>query len=82
MQVMYRRRACTQVLFLRKAELGFFQAGWYVLLVRRSQHSLAGPFLPQKVPLAANRFLQVGKGAENIKEKSRHCFTWYVRPQG
>jgi predicted adenine nucleotide alpha hydrolase (AANH) superfamily ATPase len=26
-------------------------------------------------PLAENRFLQAGKGAENTKEKSRRCFT-------
>jgi hypothetical protein len=30
---------------------------------------------PQKLPLAENRFLQAGKGAENTKEKSRQCFT-------
>jgi hypothetical protein len=47
---MYRRRACTQVLFLRKSELGFFhcleivQAGWYLPLVRRSQYNLAPTF--------------------------------------
>jgi len=29
----------------------------------------------QKIPLAENRFLQAGKGAENTKEKSRQCFT-------
>jgi hypothetical protein len=27
------------------------------------------------IPLAENRFLQAGKGAENTKEKSRQCFT-------
>jgi hypothetical protein len=31
--------------------------------------------------LAENRFLQVGKGAENTKEKSRHCFTCRVTPK-
>jgi hypothetical protein len=30
----------------------------------------------QKIPLAENRFLQAGKGAENTKEKSRQCFTF------
>jgi hypothetical protein len=33
----------------------------------------------QKIPLAENRFLQAGKGAENTKEKSRQCFTFTVR---
>jgi len=37
------------------------QPGWYLP--------------PWKIPLAGNRFLQVGKGAENTKEKSRQCFT-------
>jgi hypothetical protein len=61
---MYRRRACTQVLFLRKSELGFFhcleivQAGWYLPLVRRSQYNLAPTFPPQKIPLREKRFLQ------------------------
>jgi hypothetical protein len=32
-------------------------------------------------PLAQNRFLQGGKGAENTKEKSRHCFTFWNRPR-
>jgi hypothetical protein len=30
---------------------------------------------PQKIPLAENRFLHAGKGAENTEEKSRQCFT-------
>jgi hypothetical protein len=30
---------------------------------------------PWKIPLAENRFLQAGKGAENTKKKSRQCFT-------
>jgi hypothetical protein len=38
------------------------QPGWYLP--------------PQKIPLAENKFLQAGKGAENTKEKSRQCFTW------
>ncbi len=29
---------------------------------------------PQKIPLAENRFLQVGKGAENTNKTSRQCF--------
>jgi len=37
------------------------QPGWYLP--------------PQKIPLAENRFLQAGNGAENTKEKSRQCFT-------
>jgi len=36
----------------------------------------------QTIPLAENRFLRAGKGAENTKEKSRQCFTHRVRPQG
>ncbi len=35
------------------------QPGWYLP--------------PQKIPLAENRFLQAGKGAENPKENSRQC---------
>ncbi len=64
--------ASTQVLFLRKEELGFFnfleivtgrlgafpvQPGWYLP--------------PRKTPFAENGFLQAGKGAE----KSSQCFT-------
>jgi hypothetical protein len=60
-------RACTQVCFLCKAELRFFHfleivTGWVV------------PSARKKIPLAQNRFLQAGKGAENTKEKSRQCF--------
>ncbi len=84
-QVENSRRACTRVLFLRKAELGFFYfleivtgwlAGGYLPLVRRSQYNLAGTFQRQKIPLAANRFLPAVKGAENTMEKSRQCFTF------
>ncbi len=31
---------------------------------------------PQKIPIAENRFLQAGKGAENTKEKFRECFIY------
>jgi hypothetical protein len=58
MQVMYRRRACTQVLFIRKAELGFFQAGSYVPLVRRSQYNLAGTFHCTRSPLLKTGFFR------------------------
>jgi hypothetical protein len=59
--------ACTQVLFLCKAEPEIFSLleiviGWLVPST-------------QKIPLAENRFLQAGNGAEIIKEKSRRCFT-------
>jgi hypothetical protein len=37
------------------------QPGWYLP--------------PQKIPLAENRFLQAGKGAQNTNEKFRQCFT-------
>jgi hypothetical protein len=69
-QVENHRRASTQVLFLPKAELGFFhffeivtgwkipvQPGWYLP--------------PQEIQLAENKFLHAGKGAKNTKEKSR-----------
>jgi hypothetical protein len=55
---------CTRVLFLRKAELGFFHfleivTGW---LVRSAGNG------------AENRFFHSGKGTENTKGKSRQCF--------
>jgi len=63
-QVENHGRACTQVLFLHKAELGFFHfleivTGWLV------------PCTGQKIPVAENRFLHAGKGAGNTNEKSR-----------
>jgi len=63
-QVEKHGRAYTQVLFLRKAELGFFHfleivTSWLV------------PSAGEKIALAQNRFLRAGKGAENTKEKSR-----------
>jgi hypothetical protein len=61
-QVENHGRACTQVLFLGKAELGFF-------------HFFRDTFHPQKIPLAENTFLQAGNGAKNTKEKSKQCFT-------
>jgi hypothetical protein len=74
-------RACTHVLFLLKAELGFFSRFG-------NSDRLAGTFRwaedpstawllpsPQKLPLAENKFLQASKGDENTKEKSRQCFT-------
>jgi hypothetical protein len=42
------------------------QPGWYLP--------------PQKIRLAENRFLGAGKGAENTKEKSRRCFTFFKMP--
>ncbi len=80
-QVENHRRACTQVLFLSKAELGFFHfleivTGWLVPSAGQKIPVQPGWYLPlQKIPLAENRFLQAGKGAENTKEKSRQCFT-------
>jgi hypothetical protein len=87
--------AYTLVLFLRKAELGFFHCLEIVtscLVLSASQKTPVQPGLvpstgqkilvqpswylrPQKIPLAENRFLQTGKGAENTREKSRQCFT-------
>ncbi len=77
-----RRRACSRVLFLRKAELGFFH---FLEIVTSSLVPSAGQKIPvqpgwylplEKIPLAANRFLRGGRGAENTKEKSRQCFTF------
>jgi hypothetical protein len=71
--------ACTQVLFLCKVELGFFHfleivTGLLVPSVGQKIPVQPGWYLPpQKIPLAENRFLQAGKGAENAKEKSRQC---------
>jgi hypothetical protein len=70
------RRPCTQALFLRKAELGFSHfleivIGWLVPLAGQKISIQPRSYLP---PLAENRFLQAGKGAENTKEKSRLCF--------
>ncbi len=79
-QVQNHGRACTQVFFLGKALLGFFHflekvIGWLVPSAGQKIPVQPGRYLPpQKIPLAENRFLQVGKGAENTKEKSRHCF--------
>jgi hypothetical protein len=68
-QVENHERAYTQVLFLHKAELGFFHfleivLGWLV------------PCDGEKNPiLAENRFLRACKGAENTKEKPKQSFT-------
>jgi hypothetical protein len=75
-------RACTQVLFLRNVELGFFYfleivTGWLVPSAGQKIPVQHGWYLPpQKIPLAENRFRQGGKGGENTKEKSRQCFTY------
>ncbi len=80
-QVENHKRACTQVLFLSKAELGCFHfleivTGWLVPSAGQKIPVKPGWYLPlQKILLAENRFLQAGKGAENTKEKSRPCFT-------
>jgi hypothetical protein len=81
-QLDHRRRACTQVLVLRKAELGFLHfleivTGWLVPSAGHKIPVQPGWYLPpQNVPLGENRFLQTGKGAEeNSKENSRQCFT-------
>jgi hypothetical protein len=62
-------RACTHVLFLRKAELEFFHCleimtGWPVPSDGQKIPVKRGWYLsPQKIPLAENRFLQTGNGA-------------------
>jgi len=76
--------ACTQVLFLCKAELGFFHffeivTGWLVPSAGQKIPVWPGWYLPpQKILLAENRFLQAGQGAENAKEKSRQYFLCLV----
>ncbi len=64
-QVKNHRRACTQILFLCKAELGFFHfleivTGWLVVpYAGRKIPVQRGLYLPpQKVSLAENRFLR------------------------
>jgi hypothetical protein len=80
-QVENHRRACTQVLFLSKAELEFFHflemvKGWLVPSTGQKIPLRPGWYLqPQTIPLAENSFLQASNGAENTKEKSRQCFT-------
>jgi hypothetical protein len=73
--------AGTQVLFLRKAQLGFFHfleivTCWLLLSASQKIPVQPGGYLPpHKIPHAENRFLWAGKGAENTKEKSRQWFT-------
>jgi hypothetical protein len=61
-QISNHGRACTQVLLLRKAELGFFHfleivTSWLVPSAgEKTQYSMVGTF-----PLAENRFLQASK---------------------
>jgi hypothetical protein len=84
---MYRGRACTQILFLSKAELRFFHffeivTRWLVRSAGQKIPVQSGCYLPpQKILLAENRFLQVGKGAENTKEKFRQCFPSCDKPE-
>jgi hypothetical protein len=77
-QVENHRRSCTQVLFLRKAELGFFHFfinGDRLAITFRSSEdpSTAGlvPSIAKDPACCENWFFHAGKGAENIKEKSR-----------
>jgi hypothetical protein len=80
-QVENHGRAYTQVLFLREALPGFFHfleivTGWMVRSAGQKIPVDPGWYLPpQNIPLAENRFLQAGKGAENAKEKSKQSFT-------
>jgi hypothetical protein len=60
-------RACTQVLFISKAELGFFH-------FLRNSGRLAGTFHRSRSRLLKRGFFRAGDGAENTKEKSRLCF--------
>jgi len=50
-------------------------AGWPVPSAGQKIPLQPGWYLPpQKIPVVENRFLLAGKGAENTKEKFRHCF--------
>jgi len=50
-------------------------AGWPVPSAGQKIPLQPGWYLPpQKIPFVENRFLLAGKGAENTKEKFRHCF--------
>jgi hypothetical protein len=79
-QVEIHGRACTHVLFLCKAELGFFHfleivTGWLVPSASQKIPVQPGWYLQlQKIRPAENTFLQAGKGAENTKEEFRLCF--------
>jgi hypothetical protein len=82
-QVENHRRACTQVLFLCTAELGFFHflervTGWLVPSAGQKIAVEPGWYLPpQKIPSPEDRFLlQAGKRAENTKEKSRQLLPY------
>jgi hypothetical protein len=75
-QVENHGRACTQVLFQRKAKLEFFH---FLEIVTGSLVPSAGQKIsvqpswylpPQKIPLAENRFLQASEGVENTKPGS------------
>jgi hypothetical protein len=76
-------RACTKVLFLQKAELGFFHffrnsdrlAGTFRCWSEDPSTAWRVPSTAQDPAFAEYRFLQAYKGAENSKEKSRQCFT-------
>jgi hypothetical protein len=61
--------------------LGFFQ---FLEILRGPLVPSAGQKIPvqpgwylpqQKIPLAGNKFLRAGEGAEYTKEKSKLCFT-------
>jgi hypothetical protein len=50
--------------------------GWLVPSADQKIPVQPGCYLPpQKIPLAENRFLQAGNGAENTKETFWQCFT-------
>jgi hypothetical protein len=57
--------------------------GWLVPSAGRKIAVQPGWYLPpQKIPLAKNRFLQAGKGAEHTKEKFWQCFTHSIDKVG
>jgi hypothetical protein len=67
-QIENHRTACTQVLFLGKAKLGFFHfleivTGWLAPSAGQKIPVQPSWYLPpQKILLAENMFLQAGKG--------------------
>jgi hypothetical protein len=75
----YRRSACTHILFLWKAELGFLHfleivTGWYLLWVRRSQYSLAGTFYCKRSRLLKTGFFRQVRELKIQKKNSGSPF--------
>jgi len=55
-------------------------AGWLAPSTRQKNPVQPGWYLPpRKIPLAENRFLQAGNGAENTKENPGSAFTFFFK---